>query len=382
MKRSCVLIGLVLALLSGCSACPPSTQPYNCLVWNRENVLDNNGKTDTGPWFEWWYYKVILPETGETFYFVYGVVNPWDTANTDPASRSYVGFGSFADGITVTQNYAVADFQASYDRTDISIADQRAVRGGIAGHVFDGTTDASWNIDIDTKWEFNAMGWAMFAPDFTNIYWYPAQAAALFTGTVVCNGKTYTFEDVPGYQDRNWGRNFPDWWAWITANHFAGHPDTALAAGGGRPELLGLFEPLDGLAIGLKHDGIEYNWRPNDGDLQRFTIDFGTWRVESTNRQGYKIEIEAKAPCDSFMDLVFMTPQNILFHDFETLTGALTVRLSKREGLQYRLMETLQSDFAGIEYGSATATALDCHEADSKVLYDNFPVPGPARAAP
>jgi hypothetical protein len=142
MKKSCMLLGLALALLSGCPACPPSTQPYNCLIWNRENVLDNNGKTDTGPWFEWWYYKLILPDTGEAFYFVYGVVNPWDTTNSDPASRSYVGFGSFTDGITVTQNYAVSDFQASYDKTDVTIADQRAVRGGIAGHVFDGTTTA------------------------------------------------------------------------------------------------------------------------------------------------------------------------------------------------------------------------------------------------
>ncbi len=373
MKKSIVLLGLALMLLSGCPNYPPSTYPYNALLWNRENVSADNGKVDTGPWFEWWYYKVILPDTGESFYFLYGVINPWDTAGTDPASRAYVGFGSFAEGITVTQNYAVADFQGSYGQTDVTIADQRAVRGGIAGHVFDGVTNASWNISIDTQWDFNAMGWTMFLPDLTNIAWYPAQAAALFSGTVVLNGKTYTFANVPGYQDRNWGRSFPDWWAWITANHFEGHPDTALAAGGGRPTVFGLFEPLEGLDIGLLHDGIEYNWRPSDGDLQQFTIDFGTWKVQSVNRDGYMIEIEAKAPCDSFMDLIFQTPQNVLFHDFETLTGSLTLRLYKLQGLQYRLVETLQSDFAGIEYGSATTTAMDCHEADAKVLYDNFP---------
>ena len=363
----------MLAFLSGCPMPPQSTHPYNNLIWNRENVASCNGKVDTGPWFEWWYYKVILPDTGDAFYFLYGVVNPWDTAGTDPASRAYVGFGSFADGITVTQNYAAADFRASYDATRVVIADQRAARGAIVGHVFDGNTSASWNISIETQWDFNAMGWGMFVSDLMNIAWYPAQAAARFSGTVVCNGKTHTFTDVPGYQDRNWGRNFPDWWAWITANHFEGHPGTALAAGGGRPKLLGLFEPVEGLAIGLKHDGVEYNWRPNDGDLQRFTIDFGTWKIQSVNRQGYKIEIEAKAPCDSFMDLIFPTPQNAFFHDFETLTGTLTLRLYKLQGLQWRLVEALQSDFAGIEYGSADTTAMDCHEAETKVLYDNSP---------
>lgn len=381
MKKSFVLLGLALVLLSGCPACPPSTHPYNSLIWNRENALADNGKTDAGPWFEWWYYKVILPDTGETFYFLYGAVNPWDSANTDPASQAYVGFGSFADGVTINQKFPVANFQASYDQTDVSIAGQRATRWGIAGHVFDNAADASWNIDIETRWDFNAMGWALFVPELTNIYWYPAQAAALFSGTIVCNGKTHTFKNLPGYQDRNWGRNFPDWWAWITANHFEGHPDTALVVGGGRPTLLNLFEPVEGLAIGLLHDGVEYNWRPNDGDLQRFTIDFGTWKVQSVNRDGYMIEIEATAPCASFMDIVFMAPQNILFHDFETLTGALTLRLYERQGLQYRLLETLKSDFAGIEYGSATATAMDCHEADTKVLYDTLSARAPSRTA-
>ncbi len=381
MKKCFLLFGMTLVLLSGCPVYPTFTYPYDNLVWNRENAAADNGKTDTGPWFEWWYYKVVLPDTGDAFYFLYGVVNPWDTANSDPASRSYVGFGSFAEGITVTQNYAVADFQASYDKTDVAIADQKATRHAIAGHVFDGVTNASWNITIDNQWDFNAMGWAMFVPDLTNIAWYPAQASALFSGTVVCNGKTYVFADVPGYQDRNWGRNFPDWWAWITANHFDGHPDTAFAAGGGLPRVLGLFEPMSGLDMGLKHDGVEYNWRPNDGDFQRFSIDFGTWRIQSINRQGYMINIEARAPCDSFMDLVFPTPQNEFFNDFETLTGTVTLRLYKFEGLDLRLLETLHSDFAGIEYGSATATALDCHEADTKVLYESFPVKGIDRTA-
>ena len=382
MNTARVPLVLALLILTGCPACPPSTQPYNCLIWNRDNAAADNGKTDTGPWYEWWYYKVVLPDTGEAFYFVYGVVNPWDTGGSDPASRSYVGFGSFADGVTVTQNYAVSDFKASYDTTDVTIADQRALRGGIAGHVFDGATNASWNISIDTQWDFNAMGWAMFTPDLTNIYWYPAQASARFSGTIVCNGTTHTFQDAPGYQDRNWGRTFPDWWAWITANHFDGHPGTALAAGGGRPRLFDLFEPVEGLAIGLNHNGQVYEFRPNDGDLELFTIDFGTWRVQAANRDGYMIEIEARAPCDSFMDLVFVTPQNAAFHDFETLTGALTVRLYRFERLQYRLMETLESDFAGIEYGSATATSLDCHEADRRVLYSNYPEDDSAKQSP
>ncbi len=29
---------------------------------------------------------------------------------------------------------------------------------------------------------------------------------------------TYEFKNAPCYQDRNWGTEFPRWWAWIVSN--------------------------------------------------------------------------------------------------------------------------------------------------------------------
>jgi tocopherol cyclase len=369
MKWGCVLLSILG--LCGCSF-----DPYNALIWNRENVIRNSGVVDTQPWFEWWYYKLVLPESGDAFYFIYGVVNPWDTAMENPSSRAYVGMGNFAEKAIIEDAYPVSDFSASYRATDVRVQNQHATDESIVGSLVDGDGgQVSWDIQISKRWNFNAMGWAMFVPEITNIFWYPAQADALFTGRINYKGQVYTFENAPGYQDRNWGRSFPEWWVWIVSNHFEGHPNTALAVGGGKPVILDAIDAFEGVGIGLFHKGKEYAFRPSDLDLVQVNIRFGTWKVEAINTEGCRITIEASAPCDSFTDIMFVTPQGEVFHDFETLTGELTVRLYERSAgwnSEWRLTETLWSDFAGIEYGHRDLDLFDCFASESKLLYSNF----------
>ena len=90
---------LLLVALTISTLAFAEVDPHNTYQWNRKNVLRGNSKVPNKPWFEWWYYKVVLPQTGESFYFVYGVVNPWDSAKKLEASRSYVGLGNFKEKI-------------------------------------------------------------------------------------------------------------------------------------------------------------------------------------------------------------------------------------------------------------------------------------------
>ena len=83
---------------------------FNTYRWNRESFESGKEIKSQLPWFEWWYYKVVLPETGESFYFVYGIVNPWDTKHSKDATRSYVGFGDFEKNITVEEKYPIDHF--------------------------------------------------------------------------------------------------------------------------------------------------------------------------------------------------------------------------------------------------------------------------------
>ncbi len=91
----------------------------------------------------------------------------------------------------------------------------------------------------------------------------------------------------------------------------------------------------------------------------KFDIQWGKWEVSATNWHGEKIEISAFAPKEKFMLLPFTTPQGEKFYDYETLTGSMVVRLYKQEAGEWKLLNTLETDEAGIEWGSPHPVAFD-----------------------
>ncbi len=328
---------------------------HNYYHWNRFNHILQNGKIQSSPWYEWWYYKIVLPDSGESFYSVYGVVNPWDTSSFMAGTRAYVGFGDFSSKIMSEERFLLKEFSASYDSVDVRVGGKNiATDRHFEGELNDPISGIQrWSVDIVNKWTFNAMGWAMQIPRITNIAWYPAQADANCSGRIESNGKVHDFKDAPCYQDRNWGTSFPEWWAWIVSNHFH-EEDAAIAIGGGLPEVLG-NKIYSGVSVGFKFRGREYTFRPNDLDNVRTKIKWGEWSVIAKNKD-LRIEVEATAPAEKFMDLQFVTPTGEVFHDYETLTGHLVVRVfDARSG---RKVATLTSDLAGIEYGSASSQKI------------------------
>jgi len=318
--------------------------------------------SDQNSWYEWWYFKVNDQKSGRSFYFVYGLVNPWDRNQTLISSKAFVQAGDFSQMKIIEEKFKPQDFKKTKNSilqigksNDFS---EKHLRGDIvneSGH------RVRWDLTVAHDWEFNAMGWTIRFPEISNIYWYPAQASTSMNGWIEFDGERTEILDGAGYQDRNWGRSFPDWWAWLVANNFKNSPGTVLAAGGGRPKILNKINIIDGFTIGLKHEGQEYSWRLPDLDKITLDIHFGRWIVSGKNRKGMKIEIEAFAPKEKFMILPFMTPQGKVFKDYETLSGNMTVRLYKKEAKtkEYKLVTTLETDQAGIEYGSFHEFALE-----------------------
>lgn len=323
---------------------------FNNYRWNRKNHLAGNSKVDTTPWFEWWYYKVVIPEKNRSFYFVYGVVNPWDYFSTSQASRAVLSMGDFERKIIFEDVLPVSKFHARYDeayaRVDESVGTDKRFYGSV---LKDGEL-AKWDVNIKHEWTFNATGWVT-GKGVTNIEWYPAQASATCSGTIQSGEESIEFENAPCYQDRNWGDSFPKWWTWIVSNHFEESPGTALAIGGGWPKIKGVYTPVKGVAIGLLYKGKEYTFRPNDLDRTGQEINFGTWKAWGA-KSNIRIEIEASAPKESFMDLQFMTPSGKLFHDYETLSGEIVLKIYNRQKGHWVMIENLRSNWGGIEYGS------------------------------
>ncbi|MBI4655122.1 MAG: hypothetical protein HY746_00090 [Elusimicrobia bacterium] len=313
---------------------------YNALIWDPKY---------RGEWYEWWYYKVVVPETNDAFYFCYGIVNPWDTDQSEPASRSYVSVGSFNEFNSFERVFAAKDFTASYGTTFVRIADNVATDKMLKGSVQapDGG-EVSWDLTIEKDWSFNAMGWSMYQDWIYNIYWYPVQAGAWMSGKINYKGRAVRLNRSPAYQDRNWGKSFPRWWAWIVSNNFNDSPQTILVSGGGRPKLFPGFEPIEGLSIGLRHNGREYIFRPTSGHVVKVDVNFGKWEVTASNHNRERIEISAYAPKEKFLLLQFMTPQGAVFNDYEALEGRIHVKLYEGS----KIIAELVTDHGGIEYGS------------------------------
>ncbi|MBI5210153.1 MAG: hypothetical protein HY927_09315 [Elusimicrobia bacterium] len=313
---------------------------YNARVW------DGKSRDD---WYEWWYYKVVVPGTQEAFYFCYGVVNPWDLDRTRPASRAYVSVGSFGAGEVVERTLAPGKFTASPDSAFVQVGDGVATDRELKGRLPapDGG-EISWDLKVEKDWAFNAMGWAMSQAWISNIFWYPAQAGAFMSGRISFKGKTVTLDRAPAYQDRNWGTSFPKWWTWLVSNNFKGAPGTVLAAGGGQPRIFPGTDFYQGVAVGLRHEGRERVFRPTSGDIVKVDVRFGRWEVSARNRRGERIEISAFAPREKFLLLKFMAPQGREFNDYEALLGRIRVKLYEGP----KLVADLETDEGGIEYGT------------------------------
>ena len=312
---------------------------------------------DDGDWFEWWYYKVVDPSTGESFFFTYGIVNPWDFEK----DNAMVQVGNYGQHLSSTHHFPVGEFFASSDSTDVYIGENTATDKRITGHFQEADgSKISWDLSINKEWSFNAMGWTMNYPGISGIFWYPAQASATMNGWIRYGEKTYVLANAPAYQDRNWGRSFPKWWTWLVSNNFKNSPGTVLAAGGGDPKIFNAVHLISGLSVGLKYKDKEYAFRTPDGDHFDFDIKWGKWEVTASNNTN-KIEISAYAPKEKFLLLPFQTPAGEEFYDYETLTGQMTVRLYTYDSdkSDWALLTTLETDEAGIEWGSPTPVDFD-----------------------
>lgn len=310
---------------------------------------------DRGDWYEWWYYKVVVPGTNQAFFFVYGIVNPWDANSERPSSGSYVSMGHFGEREVWKQQYPIVEFQAQRSDASVKVGPNMANASHIQGAITNEQGETvSWDLNVEKEWAFNAMGWTTGLRGISNIYWYPAQASARMTGTITYKGQHIQIENAPAYQDRNWGRSLPDWWVWIVSNHFENSPGSTLAVGGGRPHFLERYSIKDGITIGLHHAGKEYVFRSPDGDSIRTQIKFGQWEVQAVNKRNQKIVISAYAPREKFMRLVFISPRGENFNDYEALQGDLRVELFERAwvGQAWKSVGILTSHEAGIEYGS------------------------------
>lgn len=335
--------------------------------------------------FEGWYYRVTLPDIGETFAFMYSIEDPQGgTAisggaaqilgpNDEYLCRSFpqvqqfwawqhaLGLGHWRSLNQVDQAGQVAGQQKSaqprflapetFDRCiqegyQATATWHQGVLNDPAG------TSARWQYKIQPiygwgdggKLQQSTAGWLsslqIFEPG-----WQILMAHGLATGWIEWRGQRYEFVDAPAYSEKNWGGAFPQKWFWLNCNCFRNQPDLALTAGGGRRGVLWWMESV--AMVGIHHEGKFYEFVPWNSQVSWQIKPWGYWQMQAENAQ-YRVELTGTCETPG-TPLRAPTEQGLRLVCRDTMHGRVTLRLWQRDRSEPILVA--ESDLCGLEVG-------------------------------
>ncbi|MBD2577360.1 tocopherol cyclase family protein [Oscillatoria sp. FACHB-1406] len=331
--------------------------------------------------FEGWYYRVTLPQSGQTFAFMYSIEDP---IGNQPNSGGAVQVLGPEDEYLWRTFPDVRGFWGAKERLglghwgkhNLEIAPQELEPSLFAAAVGEGyQATASLNqgaihdpgSDRDCRWHYTIepiYGWgnprgiqqstagllssfAIFEPG-----WQILMASGLATGWIDWNGQRYEFRDAPAYSEKNWGRSFPQKWFWINCNQFEGEADLALTAGGGRRGVLWWMESV--ALICLHYRGEFYEFVPWNAAVSWRIEPWGRWEMRARNAQG---EVELVGTTDlPGTPLRAPTREGLQFCCRDTMLGRLqlTLRAPRSGSLRDRAQNVIlraESNLCGLEVG-------------------------------
>ncbi|MBQ3276333.1 MAG: hypothetical protein IJH47_04650 [Oscillospiraceae bacterium] len=257
-------------------------------------------------------------------------------------------------------------------------ASETALRGSVTVAAADaaahpewmcGAGSLSWDLTVDKQIAFN-VGYGASRPlrdaEAFAMYWHAEGMKTAYRGTITCNGREYTVtpERCYGYADKNWGRDFTSPWVWLSSNCLRSRRtgqelrNSVFDIGGGRPKIY--FVPLDRRLLGVfYYEGKEYDFNFSHVWLNVKT-DFSFeeredtvhWRVRQENRFAV-METEISCRKAEMLLVNYEAPDGSKRHNrlWNGGTGRGTVKLYDKEEGGLRLVDEIQADHVGCEYG-------------------------------
>ncbi|MBW4520298.1 MAG: tocopherol cyclase family protein [Scytolyngbya sp. HA4215-MV1] len=324
--------------------------------------------------FEGWYYRVTLPDCGQTFAFMYSIEDPiggqphsgggaqilgphdeylcrsFPDVNRFWAWRQALGLGHWGKtDLTIPPRYLppiefAEQIQQGYQGT--ATWHQGVLHdpgtGRSAGWAYEIAPVDGWG-DRDTMQQSTA-GWLSFLPIFEP-GWQILMAHGLATGWIDWNGTRYEFTRAPAYAEKNWGGAFPQKWFWLNCNCFEGEPELALTAGGGKRGVLWWMESV--AMVGIHHRGKFYEFVPWNGRVHWQVKPWGHWQMWAENAD-YQVELEGISDRPG-TPLRAPTEQGLTFVCRDTMQGELTLTLKQRHS--GKVILTAHSHLCGLEVG-------------------------------
>ena len=283
--------------------------------------------------FEGWYFRVLVPDTGKSFAIIYSAEDP---AGGRPASGIGVQVMGPEDGDylchfsrNVHQFWAArhtlalgAGFQhrGAGARAPAGMAAAEEFRARVAagfqasatwhqGRVQARSVGAQGTVPNTVKecaWEYatepvagwgprnrpqSTAGWLAALPVFEP-HWQILMANGRSSGRIVWGDEVHEFTDAPSYAEKNWGGAFPEKWFWVQCNSFGGGDELSITAVGARRKLPGLGASEDVGLIGLHLRGEFIALTPADSTLEWEVAPWGEWRLEGRNAR-HRVVVEA-----------------------------------------------------------------------------------------
>lgn len=327
--------------------------------------------------FEGWYYRVTLPDNGQTFAFMYSIDDPIGGKPCSGGAAQILG----PDDQYIWRTFPkVNQFWASskslalghWGKTNFTSVPQYLEPAKFEDHILEGyqaTGTLNQGIIRDPgsgqycRWQYeikpvygwadtgapqqSTAGWLSYLPIFEP-GWQILMAHGLATGWIEWNGKRYDFTDAPAYGEKNWGRAFPQKWFWLNCNGFDNEPDLALTAGGGRRQVLWWEESA--ALVGIHYQGKFYEFVPWNSKVSWQIQPWGRWQMQAENAD-YQVELTGTTDKPGTL-LRAPTQEGLIFFCRDTMQGKLTLEL-RRKGNNSPIIKA-SSSVCGLETGGGS----------------------------
>ncbi|MGK7876893.1 MAG: tocopherol cyclase family protein [Xenococcaceae cyanobacterium] len=323
--------------------------------------------------FEGWYFRVTLPQLGQTFGFMYSIEDPIGGKPHSGGAAQILGpedqylCRTFPD---VSGFWGAKNFLGlgHWGKTDLQILPQLLNPAQFESHVQEGYQATAtlhqgfirdpgsqsycrWLYQIKPVYGWgdpklpqqSTAGWLSYLQIFEP-GWQILMAHSLATGWIDWNDQRYEFTNAPAYSEKNWGRSFPQKWFWFNCNSFTDQPDLALTAGGGRRRVLWWMESV--ALICLHYRGKFYEFVPWNSQVSWQIQPWGRWEMQARN---HKFEVEITGTTNQpGTPLRAPTEQGLIFCCRDTMKGQLTLELRERQG---KTILKAHSSVCGLEVG-------------------------------
>lgn len=280
---------------------------------------------------EVWYATAIHRATGCGVWFRYTLTSP----SSGPAFCELWGFVFDPDRkrtFAAKERLPIDRLGAPNGRDDgalVRIGDSWLSETHLEGELRSGDRDLSWSLDMEPAgrcFQHLPPRLRRRAERSASTLCSP-NLSVPFTGSVIVDGETLTFDAEPGCQTHRWGRRHPMSWAWVHCAEF--EDGDALLEGVAAKAPLGPLHPTTTFLY-LNHKGrdLEFN------DLRwallaksRYTLP--TWAF-TARTDAWKIVGAARASIEDFVQVSYMDPDGSPRYCANSEIGHLAIEVYRR----------------------------------------------------